>query len=571
MRMRPLAVESLPEGYTKCEYLEGSGAQRIVLPFNFDCATDEGIIETDLSIEGNNASSIAEVGEGVLYYTNSCTIFWGARPYKSYIGVGFGTSHYDISWGYVPLDSVRHSFKLQFNNNAQKAWIDNELKVSAAKNYGTTKLADIGLFGVVWDTSGSSAKKIIGKKSYFKLQLNGKTVYDMVPALSPTGAPCMFDLVTQTPFYNENTSGSDFLYKAYSYPFNPGNNWHTFRRKLTDIIGDTKYVAESVTENGVDKFVLHTDRLTDDKLQSANELLDKVIPQNIEVEQYNHNMEISWRDINKYAECVTVADMKAVNADYLNDVTSDGEWVYPLPNAENLNFAFQKSTNLRVIKAAWPKAYAVDNAISAKSVLEADLELPGCYAGQKQGHTVSGLLAGEKLKKARLIIPNVTSIMHMCFYSYALTDIELYCPKLSAAGYAFYQTKLNKPSAINILRNLPPYTAGSHLLTIGIHVNHKTDEEVLEAIANAEAKGWTLTVQWNPGGPTYTTPEVSTFGLRKPPIYARVSELELPDGTTERVLDWGHYVTDPSGYEEFSSVEEAREYFGLSEEVAENE
>ena len=41
-------------------------------------------------------------------------------------------------------------------------------------------------------------------------------------------------------------------------------------------------------------------------------------------------------------------------------------------------------------------------------------------------------------------------------------------------------------------------------------------------------------------------------------IYARVSE---HDG--ERFLDWGDYVTDSSGYEEFESVEAAREYYGL--------
>ena len=47
--------------------------------------------------------------------------------------------------------------------------------------------------------------------------------------------------------------------------------------------------------------------------------------------------------------------------------------------------------------------------------------------------------------------------------------------------------------------------------------------------------------------------------------------MELPDGTTEQFLDWGHYVTDPTGYEEFASVEEAREYYGLPGENIEEE
>ena len=127
----------------------------------------------------------------------------------------------------------------------------------------------------------------------------------------------------------------------------------------------------------------------------------------------------------------------------------------------------------------------------------------------------------------------------------------------------FTRAILNKQSALNVLTSIPTYTSGSHPLTIGIHIDHKTDDEVIAAIANAEAKGWTLTIQWNS---TPTAQAAVTYGLRRPTIYARVSEMQNPDGTTERVLEWGHYVTDPENYEEFRSVEAAREYYGLPEE-----
>ncbi|MBQ4594791.1 MAG: hypothetical protein IJA81_09170 [Akkermansia sp.] len=54
-------------------------------------------------------------------------------------------------------------------------------------------------------------------------------------------------------------------------------------------------------------------------------------------------------------------------------------------------------------------------------------------------------------------------------------------------------------------------------------------------------------------------------------IYARVEMVERPDGTLERVLDWGHYVTnwEANGYRVFGSVEEACEYFGITEEERE--
>jgi hypothetical protein len=87
---------------------------------------------------------------------------------------------------------------------------------------------------------------------------------------------------------------------------------------------------------------------------------------------------------------------------------------------------------------------------------------------------------------------------------------------------------------------------------------------VLAAIADAESKGWTLTVQWNG---TATAQTASTFGLRKPPIYAKLGTMERLDGSTVSVLDWGHYVTnwEENGYQEFASVEEAEEYFNINQ------
>ena len=139
---------------------------------------------------------------------------------------------------------------------------------------------------------------------------------------------------------------------------------------------------------------------------------------------------------------------------------------------------------------------------------------------------------------------------------------------VNVASMAFYGTRLSGASACRVLNTIGSISEADREgnefpLHIGIHVDHKQDEEVLKAIATAEAKGWKLIVQWNG---TATAQVSVTYGLRQPPIYARVSEIERQDGTTERILDWGHYVTDPSGYEEFCSVEAAREYYGLPDE-----
>lgn len=131
---------------------------------------------------------------------------------------------------------------------------------------------------------------------------------------------------------------------------------------------------------------------------------------------------------------------------------------------------------------------------------------------------------------------------------------------LTDGSYMFDKCQLNKESALRVLNTIPTYTSGSRMLHIGIHVDYRTDEEVLEAIDAAEAKRWWILMQWNG---TASASGVSTYGLRHP-IYAKLGE-PMEDGTP--MLDWGHYVTDweKNGYQEFASLEEAKSYFGVTE------
>ena len=302
-----------------------------------------------------------------------------------------------------------------------------------------------------------------------------------------------------------------------------------------------------------DKLVVHTDRADDTQVEAVTALLERTLPKNIEVGKYNHNMEISWRDINKYAECVTHDDVKAVNPDYKKDLTSDGAWIYPMPKLKSEVILFRYDTALKKFSVDLPSLTTSSGLLQYTSITEFDRNFPLLT-------TWWGTFEGSS-KLVRFL--SDMSHADTCGYTFngcsALEVFESDLPKLSNGGDMFYRTRLNKESALRILNSIPAWTSGSHPLTIGIHIDHKQDEEVLEAIANAEAKGWTMTVQWN-GTPTAQASV--TYGLRKPPIYAKVSE---HDG--ERVLEWGHYVTDPTGYEEFRSVEEAREYFGLPDET----
>lgn len=90
-------------------------------------------------------------------------------------------------------------------------------------------------------------------------------------------------------------------------------------------------------------------------------------------------------------------------------------------------------------------------------------------------------------------------------------------PKLSTAPVMFNGCRLDKPTTLSILNSLKTYTSGTHLLTIGIHKDHRYDPDVNIALKRCQNsyitpieeygatlpetittdKGWTLTVQWN--------------------------------------------------------------------------
>ena len=342
------------------------------------------------------------------------------------------------------------------------------------------------------------------------------------------------------------------------------------RPQLEEVLNKSDYEMEHIL--GKRKLVVHTDRISDELNESIITLLERESPKINEVERYNHHIEVSWRDIDKYTHCLSCNDMLAVNPDYKNDLTSDGEWVYPLNDYvgganDPYKALLYNATNLRKINIILPKAK-----IPAAFVGATDVR--GAFAGARWEECTFNFpevtwadytfAECDKMRKLTVNAPKLTDLKQFCRYSLSLEEIQLNVGTVSNAKYAFDRTKFNKESALHVFSLLGgSYTSGEHILHIGIHVDHKTDEEVLTAIANAESKGWTLTVQWN-GTPT--TQAAVSYGLRKQPIYAKLGEMERPDGTTELVLDWGHYITNPEDYQEFSSLEEAREYFGISEE-----
>lgn len=302
------------------------------------------------------------------------------------------------------------------------------------------------------------------------------------------------------------------------------------------------------------KLVIHTDQVDDTALTEVADIAATLVPVNVEVVYYNHNIEISWRDINKYAACVTRADMTAVNPDYQTDLTSDGAWIYPLP-------AMKQLPDFRKVKAL--KKFICD----LPAVTEPHINYSGFLAQSNVEFVRCSFKVNPRIDNTFHNAPKmveyegplgVKRIGTDCFWhNYSLRVFKATLENAYQLRDFFEGTQLDKESVLRALYSLPVNPTTTRF-RIGIHVDLQNDEEVLAAIAYAESLNWPMQVQWN-GTPT-STASVMRFGQL---IYARVEEKEMPDGTTVKYLGWGHYMTDPAGYETFRSLESAYEYFGL--------
>ena len=258
-------------------------------------------------------------------------------------------------------------------------------------------------------------------------------------------------------------------------------------------------------------------------------------PEGTKINQYQAVWQDRECDISAYAPLPVFSGTAATSFFRYGKMKTLPEWVFVTITTGNYVFS-QSSIELLPKKFMFPN---LTQSARLSSGLLADCanlaEIPVAWTFEKLELAVNFASECKQLKKAHGL--NLKSLKN-------------------ANGF-MNKAQVDKRTALQVLQTVPAWQDGeSHLLTLGIHVDHQNDEEVVEAIAAAEEKGWTLTVQWNGKA---TAAAVSTWGRRKP-VFARLGE---PDENGTQRLDWGHYVTDPSGYTEFASLEEAKEYFNI--------
>lgn len=196
---------TLPAGYTRLEYLEFTGGTiiRLAVPVNnlFGLYFD---YEKTLPIR-----------------TNDFPISWQKEnPYRAFRLVCSETDGV-FSWWV----SAKNNLKYYAPPECRMLWranFKNSRKLTAdSAEYGHAELAltdvdcdyDEVVFGRIYRLDNKDLSFAAFFKAYaIKLSSGSEVVYDLVPALDETGAPCLYDKVSSTAFYNDGSG--DFIYPA---------------------------------------------------------------------------------------------------------------------------------------------------------------------------------------------------------------------------------------------------------------------------------------------------------------------------------------------------------------------
>lgn len=384
----------------------------------------------------------------------------------------------------------------------------------------------------LWGTS-DGLHLMPGKKKTWKLLVDDKPAYDMIAVLDPQGVPCMYDRVSKQAVYNSSTG--------------------QFIVGMT-IVQARQLSKLPITEAGTLTVSLPWEaQLVGSGVPAA---LTAATAKGWTITVQYRDPEPDSKMYNKYALCANVADMAAVNADYKNDLTADGEWIYPLPNLQNGNLAFNKTYGLKKWSVALPNVTTVNTMLQdCYDLVYVELDAPFIIiaANLCQSCTSLRVFRGDLSK-----ITDGTDCFYLCRQ---LREFHSVLSALQSGYDMFSGAQLDKASALRILTSIPEHDPAKRGLWIGIHQDFRNDEEVLNAIAEAEGRGWTFTLSWNGVKGEYATAAANTFATLQP-VYAKLVE---KNGSPH--LDWGHYVTnwEENGYQEFASLEEAQEYFNIEE------
>lgn len=191
--------DKLPAGYTRLEFLKGTGKQYIITDY-YQSSSTGAEISADCEL----------LGSGNVTVSACCLVPsdngspWAFGLYSSSGKANFSPfGKRDLYYGSIQVLNKRCLFKLKPNS----LWIDGvEDTRDRYGNWSTSQLwytaRPLTLFGTPKPDEGWAPEGHVIKAYRFTASVSGKVERDFIPVLDPTGAPCMYDTVTRKAFKN---------------------------------------------------------------------------------------------------------------------------------------------------------------------------------------------------------------------------------------------------------------------------------------------------------------------------------------------------------------------------------
>ncbi len=177
--------EKLPAGYTRIEFLESTGAQRVEVGYPCDGRT-AWRLKTENTVARSASFPYASTLDG-----------------KNRLAVAIANGYWRFDYAAATQSTripatLNTVYELELNKNRQ--CVINGTVVHSfssvdfnAAPYATLFAADRGDYpftGRIW---------------FFRAEKDGAEKLELIPAIAPSGRPCMFDTVTRMQFYNSGT------------------------------------------------------------------------------------------------------------------------------------------------------------------------------------------------------------------------------------------------------------------------------------------------------------------------------------------------------------------------------
>lgn len=196
----------LPKGYTALEYLESSGTQYI---------NTQHVPDTTTGLYNRYTYTTSSAGQSFGVKQSNSQLLINARyALGASNGFGWNTWNATSSDKYIKSGDVVECSVNWMNNRRATVIAPNRTNTWPVTMFGASSTLTgvytqpIFLFGL--NNNGSMAESSPYRMFAARISSGDAVIRDFIPALDPTGAPCMFDLVTRKAFYNKGSG--DFLY-----------------------------------------------------------------------------------------------------------------------------------------------------------------------------------------------------------------------------------------------------------------------------------------------------------------------------------------------------------------------